>query len=110
MGLMATTSNVIPFGLLYMRPLQWWLKTKGFYPRGNQLCMIKVTRFYFRALDMWRKPWFLSQGSVLGVPSHRDPCVGPREIPLNQSNLPVYSYIFIQDMFNTYKHANFRKK
>ncbi len=33
LGLMAATSNVIHFGLLYMRPLQWWLKTKGFSPR-----------------------------------------------------------------------------
>ncbi|KAI2658583.1 Transposon Ty3-G Gag-Pol polyprotein [Labeo rohita] len=29
LGLMAAASNVIPFGLLYMRPLQWWLKTRG---------------------------------------------------------------------------------
>ncbi|KAL0181298.1 hypothetical protein M9458_023704, partial [Cirrhinus mrigala] len=43
LGLMAAASNVIPFGLLYMRPLQWWIKTKGFSPRGNPLCMIKVT-------------------------------------------------------------------
>ncbi len=35
LGLMAVASNVIPFGLLYMRPLQWWLKSKGFSPRGN---------------------------------------------------------------------------
>ncbi|KAL0183805.1 hypothetical protein M9458_019501, partial [Cirrhinus mrigala] len=41
LGLMAAASNVIPFGLLYMRPLQWWLKTKGFSPRGNPLRMIK---------------------------------------------------------------------
>ena len=33
-GLMAAVSNVIPFGLLYMRPLQWWLRTKEF-PRGE---------------------------------------------------------------------------
>lgn len=26
--LMAAASNMIPFGLLYMRPQQWWLKTK----------------------------------------------------------------------------------
>ncbi len=25
----------LPFGLLYMRPLQWWRKTKGFSPRGK---------------------------------------------------------------------------
>ncbi len=28
--------------------------------------MIKVTRRCLRALDMWKKPWFLSQGLVLG--------------------------------------------
>ncbi len=33
---MAAASNVIPFGLLYMRPLQWWLKTKGFSLRENR--------------------------------------------------------------------------
>ncbi|KAI2666921.1 Transposon Ty3-I Gag-Pol polyprotein [Labeo rohita] len=68
LGLMAAASNVIPFGLLYMRPLQWWLKTRGFSLRGNPLCMIKVMRRCLRALDMWRKPWFLSQGLVLGAP------------------------------------------
>ncbi|KAI2665856.1 Transposon Ty3-G Gag-Pol polyprotein [Labeo rohita] len=71
LGLMAAASNVIPFGLLYMRPLQWWLKTRGFSPRGNPLRMIKVTRRCLHALDVWRKPWFLSQGPVLGVPCHR---------------------------------------
>ncbi len=71
LGLMAAASNVIPIGLLYMRPLQWWLKTKGFFPRGNPLRMIKVTRRCLRALDMWRQPWFLSQGPVLGAPCRR---------------------------------------
>ncbi len=65
---MAAASNVIPFGLLYMRPLQWWLKTKGFSPRGNPLRMIRVSRRCVRALDMWRKPWFLNLGPVLGAP------------------------------------------
>ncbi len=71
LGLMAAASNVMPIGLLYMRPLQWWLKTKGFSPRGNPLRMIKVTRHCLRALDMWRQPWFLSQGPVLGAPYRR---------------------------------------
>ncbi|KAI2657288.1 Transposon Ty3-G Gag-Pol polyprotein [Labeo rohita] len=71
LALMAAVSNVIPFGLLYMRPLQWWLRTKGFSPRGNPFRMIKVTRQYLRALDMWKKPWFLSQGPVLGAPCRR---------------------------------------
>ncbi|KAI2664440.1 ORF V: Enzymatic polyprotein [Labeo rohita] len=71
LGLVAAASNVIPFRLLYMRPLQWWLKTRGFSPRGNPLRMIKVTRRCLRALDMWRNPWFLSQGPVLGAPCRR---------------------------------------
>ncbi|KAI2645622.1 Transposon Ty3-G Gag-Pol polyprotein [Labeo rohita] len=68
LGPMAAASNVIPFGLLYIRPLQWWLRTKGFSLRGNPFRMIKVTRQCLRALDMWKKPWFLSQGPVLGAP------------------------------------------
>ncbi len=68
---MAAASNVIPLGLLYMRPLEWWLKTRGFSLRGNPLRMIKVTRRCLRALDMWRQPWFLSQGPVLGAPCRR---------------------------------------
>ncbi len=67
LGLMAAASNVIPVGLLYMTPLQWWLRTKGFSPRGNSFCMIKVTRRCLHALVMWKKPWFLSQGPVLGA-------------------------------------------
>ncbi len=68
---MAAASNVIPFSLLYMRPLQWWLRTKGFSPRGNPFCMIKVTRRCNRALIMWKKPWSLSQGPVLGASCRR---------------------------------------
>ncbi|KAL0160499.1 hypothetical protein M9458_044224, partial [Cirrhinus mrigala] len=52
LGLMAAVSNGVPFGLLYMRPLQWWLRTKGFSPRGNPLYMIKVTQRCLRALDV----------------------------------------------------------
>ncbi len=37
LGLMAAASNVIPFGLLYMRSLQWWLRTTGFSPRGQPI-------------------------------------------------------------------------
>ncbi len=71
LGLMAATSNVIPFGLLYMRLLQWWLRTKGFSPKGNAFRMIKVTPRCFRALVMWKKPWFLSQSPVMGASCHR---------------------------------------
>ncbi|XDV15015.1 hypothetical protein PO909_015169 [Leuciscus waleckii] len=71
LGLMAAASNVIPFGLLHMRPLQWWLRNRGFSPRGNPFRTIKVTRRCLRALVMWKKPWFLSQGPVLGAPCRR---------------------------------------
>ncbi len=69
LGLMVAAPNVVTFGLLYMRSREWWLKTKGFFPRGNPLRMLKVMRRCLRALDMWRKPWFLSQG--LGAPCRR---------------------------------------
>ncbi|KAI2664175.1 Protein P [Labeo rohita] len=44
---------------------------QGVSPRGHPFCMIKVTRQCLRALDMWEKPWFLSQGPVLGAPCRR---------------------------------------
>ncbi len=72
LGLMSAASNMIPFGLLHMRPLRWWLKTKGFSLRGNPLCMIKVTRLCLHALDMWRKPLVFVSGSGLG--SSLSPC------------------------------------
>ncbi len=66
LGLTSAASNVIPFGLLYMRPLQWWLKTK-------------VTRRCLRALDMWRKPLvFVSgpgAGSFLSPLNASDGCI-----------------------------------
>ncbi len=67
----AAASNVIPIGLLYMRLLQWWLRAKGFSQRGNPLHMIKVTRQCLCALDMWRKPWFQSQGPMLRTSCRR---------------------------------------
>ncbi len=66
LGLMSAASKVIPFGLLYLRPLQWWLKTKRFSPRGNPLCMIKITRRCLCALDMWRKFLFFVSGPGTG--------------------------------------------
>ncbi len=63
---MAAVSNVIPLGLLYMRPLQCRLKTRGFSLRGNPLRMIKVTWRCLRALDMWRQTLFLSSGPGAG--------------------------------------------
>ncbi len=68
LGLMAAASNVISFGLLYMR----WFRTTGFSPRRNPFHMIKVMRRCLCALDMWKKPWFLSQGPVLGAPCRRE--------------------------------------
>ncbi len=69
LGLMSAVSNVIPFGLLYMRPLQWWLKTKGFSPKGNPLCIWSRSRgdaYMHQTCGV--NPWFLSQGLVLGAP------------------------------------------
>lgn len=71
LGLLAAASNIIPLGLLHMRSLQWWLKTRGFSPRGNPFRTIKASRRCLRALSIWKKPWFLSQGPTLGVISQR---------------------------------------
>ncbi len=57
----------LPVGLLHMRPLQWWLRTKGFSQRGNPFRIMKVMRRCLRALIMWKKPWLLSQGPMLGA-------------------------------------------
>ncbi len=38
---------------------------------GNPFRMTKVTRRCLRALVMWKKPWFLSQGPVLGASCRR---------------------------------------
>ncbi|KAI2650209.1 hypothetical protein H4Q32_000145 [Labeo rohita] len=46
-------------------------QVKRVLPRGNPLRMIKVTRRGLRALDMWKKPWFLNQGPTLGAPCRR---------------------------------------
>lgn len=54
-----------------MRPLQCQLRTRGISLRGNIFHMIKVMQRFFHALVMWKKPWFLSQGPVLGAPCHR---------------------------------------
>lgn len=67
LGLMTAASNMIPFGPLYMKSLQWWLKNNGFSQRGNTFCMIKITCRCLCSLVVWKKPWFLSQRPVLGV-------------------------------------------
>ncbi len=51
LGLMAAASNVIPFGLLYIGPLQ----TKVFSSRGNPFRMIRVTHRCLRALSIWKR-------------------------------------------------------
>ncbi|KAL0152958.1 hypothetical protein M9458_051736 [Cirrhinus mrigala] len=102
LGLMADASNVIPFGLLYMRPLQWWPEyvsgvewewsvewsgvitnraRSGFFKSWSAVVFTRSKsaplplhheyKSCKRALDMWRKPWFLNQGPVLGAPCRR---------------------------------------
>lgn len=40
---------------------------QGVFPEGNPFCMIRVTRRCLRSLAIWKDPWFLSQGPMLGV-------------------------------------------
>ncbi len=58
LGLMASASNVL-------------LDCCTVVAQGNPFRMIKVMRRCFRALVMWKKPWFLSQGPVLGASCRR---------------------------------------
>ncbi|KAI2657596.1 Transposon Ty3-G Gag-Pol polyprotein [Labeo rohita] len=62
LGLMAAASNVIPFGLLYMRPLQWWLKTRGVLPEGKPASHDQGHA---------AMPTCLGHGPVLGAPCRR---------------------------------------
>ncbi|GAA6064854.1 uncharacterized protein LOC113526632, partial [Tachysurus ichikawai] len=71
LGLMAVASSIILLGLLHMRPLQWWLRGRGFSLRGNPYRSIRVSRRALRALDVWKDRTFLSQGPVLGAPCRR---------------------------------------
>ncbi len=41
------------------------------FPEGKPFRMIKVTQRCLRALVMWKKPWFLSQGPMLGPSCRR---------------------------------------
>ncbi len=50
-------------------PLQWcWLRTKGFSPRENLLCMIKGHAYV--SWTCGRNIGFLAQGLMLGAPCH----------------------------------------
>ncbi len=83
LGLMAAASNVIPFWPAVHETPKVVAQVQGVLPEGKpvshdqghaampacderSLCLRCL-----RALDMWRKPWFLSQGPVLGAPCHR---------------------------------------
>ncbi len=43
------------------------VETQGVSLRGNPFRMIMVMRRCLRALSIWKRPWFLSQGPVLGT-------------------------------------------
>lgn len=64
--------TVIPFGLLLMRPFQWWLKKKGFYPLLKPMLIVRVTRRAFRALYSWRSHCFLALGPSLWAYYYRN--------------------------------------
>jgi len=89
LGLIAAASNMIPFGLLQVRALQWWLKTKGFSQRRNPFRMIRVTIRCLHSLSMWKNPVPRSSaGSAMLPESHFD-----RRIPHGLGcghGLPLY--------------------
>ncbi len=72
LGLMASASAVCHLGLLHMRPLQLWLKTRVPWTAWTSGCLsIAVTRGCIEALAPWRNPNFFSRGVPLGLVTSR---------------------------------------
>ncbi len=89
LGLMVAASNVIAFGLMHMRPLQWWLRTTWVFPEGQPISQDQghAAMLTVHVLDMWNKPWFLSQGPVLGAPCPQGSLTPPEGAQLIASSL-----------------------
>ncbi len=72
LGLMASASAVCHLGLLHMRPLQLWLKTRVPWTAWTSgRLSIAVTRGCIEALAPWRNPNFFSRGVPLGLVASR---------------------------------------
>ncbi len=71
LGLMASASAVCHLGLLHMRPLQLWLKTRVPWTWTSGRLSIAVTRGCIEALAPWRNPNFFSRGVPLGLVTSR---------------------------------------
>ncbi len=120
LGPMAAASNVIPFGLLYMRPLQWWLRTKGFSLRGNPFRMIKVTRQCFRerhsCQGLWKDQhlsWHFNRLEMLAVflalNNFLADLRGPHVL-VHSDNTSVVSYLNHQGVCGHVHFANWHVK
>ncbi len=68
LGLMAAASNVITLACCTWDPCSGGSGPQGFLRGATNFAW---SRSRLCALDMWKKPWFLSQGPVLGAPCHR---------------------------------------
>ncbi len=66
LGLMATSSHVLPLGLLHMRPFLWWMRQLSIRSTGPATRLIRVSRSCFRTLLIWRDPTFLWSGVRIG--------------------------------------------
>ncbi|KAK3530794.1 hypothetical protein QTP70_002823 [Hemibagrus guttatus] len=64
-GLMLAAANVIPLGLLHMRPFQLWLRGASFHPHRHPLSAIRVNHRGLRTLLMWKRPRFRTLGPKL---------------------------------------------
>ncbi|KAK3542084.1 hypothetical protein QTP86_012411 [Hemibagrus guttatus] len=65
-----TVANVIPLGLLHMRPFQLCLRDAGFYPLRHPLSAIRDTCRALHTLLMLKRPRFLSLGPTQGAYHH----------------------------------------
>ena len=71
MGLMAATVQIVPLGLLHMRPVQRCLLSLGLSSQTPMSTKVWVTRQLGVALCWWRRPQNLGRGNRLGPVTHR---------------------------------------
>ncbi|XP_047454133.1 uncharacterized protein LOC125016013 [Mugil cephalus] len=73
LGKLTAAANVVPLGLLSLRPLQRWLHSFHFDVRWHRHRRLRVSRCCLLALAPWRERSFLLQGMPLGsIASRRE--------------------------------------
>ncbi|XP_076155099.1 uncharacterized protein LOC143138537 [Alosa pseudoharengus] len=67
LGLMASSTAMIPFALLRMREFQRWVASLRLCPRRHLRRIVRISPVCLTALNWWKNPQTLRTGSPLGV-------------------------------------------